>query len=245
MKAAFKNKPTKEFYDLFDFMHGFFNRILFDKKLKPVMIVITRKKSFGHYSPERWINEKKIRSDEIAINPAYFNQFPLIEILQTMVHEMCHQWQQHYGSPSINYHNKEFANKMISIGLMPSKTGMVGGAITGPTMADYPIKGGYFVKAANEFVKSAKFNKLWFDRLNTAAGSVVGELYNDLNLAAELLHVFNSEAIAAVPSTARPTKSKEKYTCNTCNLNVWGKLGMNIICGDCGNNFEKPSITDL
>jgi hypothetical protein len=30
-----------------------------------------------------------------------------------------------------NYHNKEWAAKMIALGLMPSSTGMVGGKITG------------------------------------------------------------------------------------------------------------------
>jgi len=232
-------KPTKEFYALFDFMHEYFNRELFGNALKSVMITVTRKNSMGYYSPERWIKETKISSDEIAINPTYFNQFPLIEILQTMVHEMCHQWQHHHGKPSVNYHNKEFANKMTSIGLMPSDTGKEGGAKTGPTMADYPIESGLFVKAANKFTKEDKFKLLWFDRISSITNNTErNDLYNDLNLAPELLQISNNSTTVAVPSKPKPSKSKEKYTCPACNINIWGKEDLNIICGDCGNNFE-------
>jgi len=67
-------KPTKEFYDLFDFMHQFLNKRLFTGQLSPVMIVITRKKSFGHYSHKRWVNNTETKSDEIAIRK-YTNQY--------------------------------------------------------------------------------------------------------------------------------------------------------------------------
>ena len=41
------------------------------------------------------------------------------ELMQTFAHEMCHQWQFHFGNPSRRaYHNKEFAEKMKSIGLL-------------------------------------------------------------------------------------------------------------------------------
>ncbi|WP_255519268.1 hypothetical protein [Xylophilus sp. ASV27] len=31
-----------------------------------------------------------------------------------------------------------------------------------------------------------------------------------------------------------------KYTCNGCEpaINVWGKLGLKILCGECGSEFE-------
>ncbi len=62
--------------------------------------------------------------DEIALNPEYFPVYPLIEVMQTLVHEQCHMWQYHYGNPSRKtYHNAQWAAKMESIGLMPSSTG--------------------------------------------------------------------------------------------------------------------------
>ena len=40
------------------------------------------------------------------------------DILGTLVHEMCHQWQHELGNPSRSgYHNKEWGNKMKEVGL--------------------------------------------------------------------------------------------------------------------------------
>ncbi len=51
-------------------------------------------------------------TDEIAMNPSYFGVVPLLEILQTLVHEMAHAWQFHFGEPGRRgYHNKEWADK--------------------------------------------------------------------------------------------------------------------------------------
>lgn len=65
--------------------------------------------------------------------------------MQTLVHEMAHQWQCHFGKCSRGgYHNRQWASKMENIGLMPSDTGGPGGKRTGPSMSDYPIEGGRF-----------------------------------------------------------------------------------------------------
>jgi len=62
-----------------------------------------------------------------------------------MAHEMCHLYQFEHGKPgSGRYHNAEFSDIMINIGLMPSSTGQPGGQRTGQKMGDYPISGGKF-----------------------------------------------------------------------------------------------------
>ncbi len=99
-------------------------------------------------------NAKKV--DEIALNPNYFF-YGEVELLQTLSHEMCHQWQQHHGKPSRKkYHNKEFADKMKSIGLMPSDTGKAGGKQTGQYMADYIITSGPLDKLVKEILSKHK-----------------------------------------------------------------------------------------
>ena len=56
-----------------------------------------------------------------------------------------------YGSsifgkrPARAYHDKQWAAKMKSLGLMPSTTGMVGGKETGTSMQHYIIPDGLFV----------------------------------------------------------------------------------------------------
>jgi len=86
-------------------------------------------------------------------HPSYFAVVPLLEVLQTLVHEMVHAWQFHFGKPGRRgYHNKEWADKMEAIGLMPSSTGKPGGARTGEKMADYAIPGGLFMQATDKLL---------------------------------------------------------------------------------------------
>ena len=57
--------------------------------------------------------------DEIAINPATASRSPR-DVLGTLLHEMVHVWQFNFGKPSRNgYHNAEWANKMLTVGLKP------------------------------------------------------------------------------------------------------------------------------
>lgn len=203
---------------------------MFQGQLSYPMIVVTRDKSvFGHYSYNRWTDATSSHNvDEIAINPLWFSEFPLIEICQTLCHEMCHQWQYHYGSPSrTGYHNKEWADKMVEIGLMPSSTGMVGGKIVGQKMADYPISDGRFYIITQSLIKEKVFSKLYFEansNINRAFG-VDGH------------STFSNE----IALTNNKNKKKIKYSCVTCNINVWGKPDLNLICGECKSTFEQQT----
>ena len=54
------------------------------------------------------------------------------QTLSTLVHEMTHLQQQHFGKPSRSgYHNKEWGLLMRAVGLIPSSTGEPGGKETG------------------------------------------------------------------------------------------------------------------
>lgn len=118
----------------------------------------------GYASHERWINQAQEFVDELAINPEYFLGGTLLEICQTLAHEQCHIWQYHFGKPSRRkYHNAEWADKMESIGLMPSDTGLPGGRRTGERMADYVIAEGRFLSVAKKFIADG-FDLPWVDR---------------------------------------------------------------------------------
>lgn len=55
--------------------------------------------------------------NEITINSKHL-QRPLFDILETLLHEMLHQWQDMHGeSSSGNYHNKEYQTKAIDLGI--------------------------------------------------------------------------------------------------------------------------------
>lgn len=103
------------------------------------------------------IKIKKSHIDEIALNPDTFVRQTDKEILSTLVHEMVHQWQFVYGKPGRGrYHNRQWADKMESIGLMPSDTGQPGGKRTGQNMSDYIIQGSNFDRACDVFFRQYK-----------------------------------------------------------------------------------------
>lgn len=163
-----QNNPTSEFYNLFVHLYSFYNRELFGDSLDMPIIVVTRKKNvFGHYSYQRWRDSSSNAVDEIAVNPLMFNKYPITEICQTIVHEMCHQWQYQYGTPTkTGYHNTEWSEKMQSIGLMPSSTGKPGGAVIGQKMSDYPIPDADFIVQTERLISTEIFTKLYYENLN-------------------------------------------------------------------------------
>ncbi|MBC7255765.1 MAG: SprT-like domain-containing protein [Chloroflexi bacterium] len=58
--------------------------------------------------------------DEIILNELHLDR-PLYAILETVLHEQIHLWQQRFGEHPVkrNYHNKEFCQKAESLGLHP------------------------------------------------------------------------------------------------------------------------------
>ncbi len=263
---------SDETYKLFEEAYKFFNNRLFDDSLPKCLITFQRQnKLMGYVSFNRWKNDCNMSIDELAINPEYFANFPLIEILRTLCHEMVHVWQSHFGSPSRNgYHNQEWANKMIFIGLMPSSTGQEGGSIVGQSMLDYQIEGGKFDKASKELLAQG-FKLIWFDtvsieptsvtRLQNAARSnstfekntvpqcVSSETTKDIELGVDMNAfeaAFEESTRNNYPSkiiTTRPKTSsyKTKYFCSQCFAQVWGKPNLKILCGTCTRPFIEDS----
>lgn len=124
---------------------------LFGGELPDLLITLQRKHGAkGYYSPGRFERRDGASSvPELALNPAAFAGRTDLEILSTLAHEMCHHWQHCFGNPSrTGYHNREWADKMQSIGLMPSSTGNPGGKAVGQKVTHYIISGGAFETVA-------------------------------------------------------------------------------------------------
>ncbi|MES9829212.1 MAG: SprT-like domain-containing protein [Candidatus Thiodiazotropha sp.] len=158
-------KPTTESYDTLVRAYDYFNQALFEGQLPDVIISFHRqRKVMGYASIARWVNEKRQYVDELAVNPEYFAKYPLIEICQTLCHEMVHIWQAHFGNPGRRgYHNVQWARKMTQIGLMPSSTGKPGGSKTGEWMMDYVLLDGSFHRVCQQLLKSG-YRLPWVDR---------------------------------------------------------------------------------
>lgn len=136
--------PTDEMYGQISYLFDRFNNSFFEGKLPFPLITLQRKKqTAGYFHIGRFVSQNST-ADELALNPEYFGMGDQ-ETYQTICHEMCHIWQAYYGKPSrAGYHNKEWADKMISIGLMPTSTGKAGGKITGQRMGDIMVEDGPF-----------------------------------------------------------------------------------------------------
>lgn len=207
---------------------NYLNQELFNNELSGCLITMQRKsKAAGYYSNNRFVKrmeaeatEDKIYTDEIALNPDNFKYFSDIEILSTLLHEMCHLWQYKKGTPSRGaYHNKEWANKMESVGLMPSSTGKPGGKRVGQKVSDYVIKGGVFEKKAKDLI-SRGFKVNW----------------ESISITGRPQPVPGMESPQGEHGQTK-NKNKIKYTCPGCKINAWGKPGLKLICGDCETNL--------
>jgi hypothetical protein len=97
---------------------------------------------------------------------------------------------------------------MEAVGLMPSDTGELGGTRVGQRMTHYVVAGGPFERA--------------FARLPEEA-----------QLPWRCVEIETRKQ-----KRQREQKNKTKYTCPGCDVNVWGKPELSLLCGDCGETFE-------
>lgn len=229
--------PTEEIYDELQTAYDYFNKHLFDGALPFCLITLQREKNtYGYFSSDRFVSLDGEKTDEIAMNPRYFLGADIKEIMSTLVHEMAHAWQHHFGKAGRRgYHNKEWANKMVSIGLIPSDTGKEGGKMTGDKMADYIEIGGKFDQLCDSLLHT-DFKIRWSDR------------FPDKKKIEEILESGNDEQIKLLENMGisingqlvdTPEKPvKNKYTCPECFINAWGKPNLNLFCGEC--NIRMP-----
>jgi SprT-like family len=143
-----KLSPTRARDEAFEKAHAFLNKELFGGKLPNDITFNFQNKanSRGHFAPDHWGSRTDdTTSHEINLNPAAFTGRTDRDILSTLGHEMCHQYQHLYGTPGKRgYHNEGWAEIAKYIGLQPSSTGMVGGNETGSKMSHYIVDGGPF-----------------------------------------------------------------------------------------------------
>lgn len=234
-------KPTTDAYRELQSAYDFFNRELYNGELPACLLTFQReKRSFGYFSRNRFISASTgDTTDEIAMNPAYFATGPLEEIMQTLVHEMAHLWQAHFGKPGRRgYHNKEWGDKMESIGLMPSSTGKPGGKKTGECMADYIIPGGLFEQKCAELL-TKDFRITWMDRFPVQReGMAIPEFIKD-SFQAELAEAGEEGGdVLALMMPSANNSNRWKYSCPICpKVNVWGKPEMKLKCGVCDSEL--------
>ncbi len=245
--------PTTQTYNQLTRAYDFMNTALFEKKLPDCLITLQREYgAYGYYYPARFAldTDLKISTDESALNPQYFREEGRKdrEVISTLVHEMAHLWQHHFGKPGrARYHNKEWSEKMKTIGLHPSNIGEPGGAEVGDQMSHYIVTGGSFAKAYEKLKKSG-FALEWMEypahiiklvQSGALAADKVddfiadGEDYDSLDMALVAKALNLNEGEKPAKKAKKPDTSKVKQTCPICDLNAWAKKGAELVCGEC------------
>ena len=162
--------PTGEMYVPLQWACNSFNESLFDGKLPPLMLTLRGKgkQSAAYYVPAAFeTRDHAHQAAEIALNPAMFT-WPQQAILALLLHQIVHHWQHVEGDASRpTYHNRQWAEKMVALGLQPTSTGTVGGKTTGQAMDQFPIAGGLFERVCAELIDQG-FDLVWRDILGAA-----------------------------------------------------------------------------
>jgi predicted SprT family Zn-dependent metalloprotease len=218
---AYKNRrpavlaPTTMAYAGLTDAYNYFNDRLWKGKLPPCLITYQRHRSaYGYFAPDRFSErpdhlqprKKLVAFDEIALNPSHFHERNEMDILSTLVHEMCHLWQHRFGQKKSKggYHNREWAAEMHRVGLDPKSIDRPGQEIGFKVTHKIDLNGRFLMDCA-EFLEKNK-------------------------LVLPFVEVWTPEK----EKTAKAKRqSKTKYTCPHCEQNAWAKPGARLICGDC------------
>ena len=224
------NITTTQFRTLEDLFY-FYNQNIFNGELPDCLVCLaSHRKAHGYFWAKRWKSTDNNVIHEIALNPDSMDR-PDIKWHSTLVHEMVHLWEEAGGKKSrYGYHNKKWAKKMEEIGLMPSDTAEPGGKKTGQRVSHYVIPGGSFEIAFNEISENDKKSlKLQYVPNSTYIETVSfgGEEGEDGEEGQEPVEKVRKSGV------------KIKYTCSTCEINIWGKSGLNIFCGTCSEQFAE------
>lgn len=242
-------EPTSTTYAELRVAYDTFNVELFAGALPPCLLTLQReKRTYGYFSANRFATRAGQTTDEIALNPEYFAVVPVVEVLQTVVHEMVHLWQSHFGKPGRGrYHNAEWADKMESIGLMPSSTGQPGGRRVGDCMADYVIPNGRFAAVVEDLLSNGRYGITWYDRFTPPAPlHPVAAITDDVGMPDMAYSVPATEGVPLIPKVPAHTAANDrsnriKYSCAGCGLNVWGKPAIRLSCMTCNLELAPPA----
>lgn len=206
--------PTNAQFAAYRAMWNYFNAVLFGGVLSHVILNFSRRaRSLGFFAPERWKDSSNQTTHEVSLNPAYLTRGTMKDTASTLVHEMAHLWRHEQGNPPRGgYHDRQWADKMEQLGLMPSATAAPGGQRTGYKMSHYIVASGAFERAFEAMPADCQLP--WMCGIDEDAIEGKGKGKNKGKEEAK-------------------RKLKLKYSCRKCELNVWGRAGLRLRCDDC------------
>jgi len=202
----------RRYYSDLSSAYEHFNTALFEGRLPNCLITLQRRRgAYGYFAADRFTSGGASLEalDEIALNPSLFGGRCREAIFSTLVQEMTHQWQHHFGKPSRGHCNKQWAAQMRQAGLIPTDTGALGGREIGRRMQCCIEAGGAFERACSAFL-ACSAAVLYHDRTNEAEET----------------------------TRRRKAASKTRLRCPGCGANAWAKPGLALLCGTCHRKLE-------
>lgn len=162
-------------YDVLELIFHRFNKDLFESALgsrldlNDIVFTLERKnKQIGLLSYKQF---KKVEDGEasfkheISLNPEYFAIVPKIDVLRVFCQELTRLYRYVHGEKKkmkTDHYDEHFGEYMMTIGLYPSNTGLIGGKEVGKKMSSYILPDGKFLKVCNELVEEGILLN-WFD----------------------------------------------------------------------------------
>jgi hypothetical protein len=221
--------PTGQQFAAYQAMYAHLNRKLFAGELPAVFLNFSRHSgAVGFYAPDRWhLVAGDLVAHEISLNPSHLGMRTARETAATLAHEMCHHWQRTFGrerdggkrGPRTGYHDREWAEKMVSVGLQPidPKTGE--DKMSAPALTHRIVEGGPFARVFETMPAEALLPWSCVEltaRPSSRKGGARGE----------------GEGEGEGGEGPAKSRNKVKLTCPSCGANAWGKPGLRLLCDD-------------
>lgn len=114
--------PTKQLYTQLGDITEFLNSHLFGGVLpQPVIRLQVKKNMLGYITAKKtWqYGQTNIKTYELGLNPVYFQSRPLLDLFNTIAHELTHEYCSELHGSSTTYHDKRWMAEALKIGLEP------------------------------------------------------------------------------------------------------------------------------
>lgn len=237
--------PTPQAYAEFQRAYDHFNAELFGNVLPDCLITLQRKRRFkGYFSPRKFVAQSGQVVHEIALNPSFFAVSPVEQVLSTLVHEMEHLRQEEQQTAGRGrYHNRSWAGGMISLGLYPSSSGQPGGSETGNRVSHYIVEGGPFIGSCRRLL-SKDFMLSWHERvLAVSAEEARRPVVEGMAELSASPYDAASSRYELVPEAEGDASGRVRYACPSCDLLVWGRGNLKLLCVACNRALLPSRIT--
>ncbi|WP_234498062.1 hypothetical protein [Vibrio maritimus] len=103
-------------------------------------------------------------------------------------------------------------------------------------MSDYITKDSLFDQMCQSILTS-DFRISWADKypVREKVQEAIEDISNELE--AWGVDIIKNEEGMLIIDMPEPVQTRQKYSCPQCAVNVWGKAGLHLICGDCQVDF--------